>query len=559
MSATDDTTSRGATIQRNARALPVRVDGMTSCQLWTTFGVFVGALILTIVGASFAPPLIASQALTPQSTLPCAGANCSSVSFSHSLGGLSPLNQFVMFTMNIRKPSKLADGTPDPLRQFAVSFMQEFTLSVSGSNTGQVQAAAVVADETRLRAVTCPANSDWCSTVVLFTESYIRYEQYELTAVLRNPLSAFDHVGGIPQELQVRVDATMVNESSSQAELGIRFFCFTISAIFAIGFVVAMCRAKRERAQWSLEQRWAVALLVGAALFCNPLILAAVYSPRAEWSVVNTILTVTFVFALLTFWLVYMHVVVMAAARRFGSSSPLQLTAGFYLPKLVFMTLFYTVTVLSAVSVVFRLQTDPAFSVWDDAPYPAFALALGALVASVYLVWLGVYAAFAVRAACQRALSKQFLLFLATTATALVAVMASYFAGSLSARPTDTVTTFTLFATANLYVWVLAFSHLPGFEPRGGGRFTDAARVERRSTNQAVGAGSDSAGILGETLDATEAEQLELELTSGAASAPRASASKPPASAAFAVGSDDEDDEDATARGRSGAGGSPVV
>lgn len=64
MSATDDTTSRGATIQRNARALPVRVDGMTSCQLWATFGVFVGALILTIVGAvsRCASPARASQA-----------------------------------------------------------------------------------------------------------------------------------------------------------------------------------------------------------------------------------------------------------------------------------------------------------------------------------------------------------------------------------------------------------------------------------------------------------------------------------------------------------------
>lgn len=481
------------------------------------------------------------------------------MTFSHSLGGLSPLNQFVLFTMNLRKPSKLADGTPDPLRQFAVSFMQEFELSVSGSNEGQTQAAAVVADETRLRAVSCPAHSDWCSTVVLFTESYIRYGQYELTAVLRNPLSAFDHVGGLPQEIEVRVDATMVNAQSSQAELGIRYFCFTISSIFAIIFVVAMCRAKRERAQWSLEQRWALALLIGAALFCNPFILAAVYSPHAEWSVVNTFLTVSFFFALLSFWLVYMHVVVMAAARRFSSSSPLQLTAGFYLPKLVFMTLFYTVTVLSAISVVFRLQSDPAFSLWDDAPYPAFALALGVAVAAVYLIWLGVYAAFAARAACQRALSKQFTLYLVTTATALIAVMASYFAGSLSARPTDTVTTFTLFATANLYVWVLAFAHLPGFEPRGGGRFTDAAAMETRSTNEAVRTDGDSAGILGETLDATEAEQLELELTSGAASAPRAPASKPPPSDSFAVGSDDEDEEDGATRGRGGKGGSPVV
>jgi len=451
------------------------------------------------------------------------------------------MNQFLLVTVALRKPAALADGTKDPFKAFAVDYSLGMRVSASGLPAKGNPPVVVSPNVSHAREVRCPPHADWCAPVVLFIENFLEYPAYRLDVELERPLADFGNVSRLVPSVEYRLELTFVSAASTQAEMGFRYFCFTTGLLSSLAFLVSLCRWSHNRAAWSLEQRWLLVLLVGATLFSNPLVLASVYSPALVWSLINTFVTVTFVFLLLTFWLTYTHAVVLAAAKQRSTTASLSLTASFFLPKLVFMTFFYAAALFGAASVVFRLETDPAFSLWDDAPYPAFVIGLATAVAVVYILWLAVYAAFALRAACARRLSRQFLFYLATSFTALLAVLGAYFGGALLGT-SGTVPTLTLFAAGNLYVWVLAFAHLPGLEARGGGAFTDRTASERASVARAGAAEDDSQGILGDTIGDSDADELVVEL--GVSTEPGRGAGGAAAAGSFAVHDEEDEDED---------------
>lgn len=460
------------------------------------------------------------------------------------------MNQFLQVAMNFQKPRDIDRGAL--FRNEASQFELVMEVGVSGTRSRGGPDEVVVPVATHVREVVCPPHTDWCSSVVLFTENFLAMESYRVNVTLIRPYASFDPEGTLVVDAKLRfnVSAVCVNAAATQAEVGFRFFCFTLSTLFLVLFLAILCM-RTEYRHWTLEHKWAITLLVGAALFSNPFILAAIYSPRPEWSIVNTFSTVLFINLLLSFWLVYMHLVVLAGANRVASSANIVLTASFYLPKALFMNLFGLATLFASIYLVYRLDTDPAFSAWEETPYASFLLGIGTALAVIYTLWFLVYTVFALRALVMRSLSKQFVLFLAMTFTAFIAVVAAYFAGALAPIPRDTVTTLTFFMTPNLYVWVFTFVNIPGLGQTAGGGFSEAGELARSEAGRAAAsADPDAAGILADTLGEEDAARLELELAEeGGAGPSRGSRRVADAEAAeaagdaFAIGGDDDDEE----------------
>jgi hypothetical protein len=455
------------------------------------------------------------------------------------------MNQLLIVDLELHKPIKLKDGTENPFFAFAVHFPLQVYVTVRALKPNDVQLYDVAANVSHTRTVFCHANTDKCTPMTILSESFLHYNRYFLEVTLVRPFEAFGEFSSqIAPQVGFSMEGTYVQGEYTQFEVGWRYFFFTASLMLFALYLYTLC-TRSDRSRWSLEQKWSLALLISLAMFNNPFILIAVYDPGLTWSSLNVFFTTTFVVLLLLFWLVEMHVVVIAASRRHSTSANLELGAGFYLPKAIFMTLFFAFALLGALYVLYQLSEDPSFSVWQDTPFPHLVFGMAGALVGLYLVWIVVLAGFAIAAAIRRQLSKQFLLFVAMTITAMIAVVASYYAGGINGQPTETVVFLTLYATANVYLWLLVFAHVPGVSPQGGGAFSSAMDSERRATESTARA-SEEAGVLDGVLEEADASAILAKLDEPEAS--RRGAAQP----SFSIGDEDDDGEDL-------AGGNPVV
>lgn len=166
------------------------------------------------------------------------------------------------------------------------------------------------------REIRCYGGALNCSAVPIFALTHVQYKEYDVSVLIEHPTAELARLG-LHADVRVRFYASFVNKRFTQFEAGFKYFFMTISLLGAIAFTIVQLfvgkRAERgvfvACTRLTDDQAWAIALLWGLAVFDDPFFLAAVYTPGVAWPAINTFATVTFLAALLLYFLCQAHAI----------------------------------------------------------------------------------------------------------------------------------------------------------------------------------------------------------------------------------------------------------
>jgi Wnt-binding factor required for Wnt secretion len=197
-------------------------------------------------------------------------------------------------------------------------------------------------------------------------------------------------------------------------------------------FTIFLCRGRKDangnKLSWSPEQKLVWWLSFLAIFFNDPAYAAlALDNPPFGAAFLNGVFTVTFLTYLLVFFAIHFHLAALqgewalglsltqsasaAVNRRAALGVPVSPNAAitglnhpslgmcFWLPKIMFATAFWIVSLTAFLYLRYKQLEDPAFGLWETVPagFGTYVLIFLYLLATVYLLYVLVYAVIACR------------------------------------------------------------------------------------------------------------------------------------------------------------------
>jgi len=273
---------------------------------------------------------------------------------------------------------------------------------------------------------------------------YMAYSMYVFNISLSNPANDLSNLGDTSFTFR------FTNHSYTLFELWFRFVFLVISFIFVIVFAHKMKTFPWR--DWTLEQRWAIVLLLGLMAYNNPFFPLEILTNNWFPIFFNRVLYLSFIVILLLFWLVTFDGIRKETVdRSFGK---------FYLPKIVLVGGFWLCAVVVYTWIQQVQLKDP-----NNDPYSLPGLIFFEVVMLIILI---VYVFWLVIVVCRSCGDARTLPFLGErlkilggfTLAVIIVVVAGLIFGAVSNF--NNAAEFTSYVSLfNLYVYVLAFFYMP--------------------------------------------------------------------------------------------------
>jgi hypothetical protein len=446
----------------------VLLDSMGRCSVVCAGLLYAGAFLLfVIVGATGPSPTLTASNPRADISTPCPVPSSCEVTWLGALTDMSPHHQMMWVEMEMERPVEKVTGRP-ALAFLEVTFPLQFAVNVTGVAADGTE-QAVVRDSRHTAMVTCPAGSPVCRKLTLFTQPLVKWPTFRIVAAFSNPTAAFASAP-IDATVNMKFDMGFVSQAFTTFELGAKMFFVTCGGIFWLAYTVLLFtgpgvkdEATGARLSSTYEQRYVWFLGLFSILFNDPLFALAVDNPTIELAGFNAFCVVTFLAALLTFWLVQFD---LARIQGEGGLSfeidPARTKLGvcFWLPKVVFASVFWSISIASYMWLRISQINDPGYDPVEAFPLVAkwFASFIATIV-SLYLLYLFALAVLSCRRCGTMRPANRFIF--AITLFTLLMCTVGIFLNAFTPVRSDAALLLTAYGAPNLYVWTLLFANLP--------------------------------------------------------------------------------------------------
>eukprot|EP00741_Cyanophora_paradoxa_P003128 tig00000670_g3037.t1 len=365
--------------------------------------------------------------------------------WSGTLTELSVYHQFVYLTaklFNKNSQSKGLDNINVPIRALVAgrdAADQEW-VSVTGAKDPEAY---------RYRTMSCPVNQPKCSEITIIEMPFIKWAQLNVTwGIVPQPTVSYDWVG------DVELCLIVMNQKLSKFELGFKSFFLIVSLAVCITFSVIFCKIPARYR--SFEQKWIYYLLIVLVGFNDPFCSAAILTPSFFASFMSVMLQSLFIAALLLFWLISWHRIVKQSGLDHVTNIKLS-AKRFYVPKIIVVGLFWIAAVCVYTYVRLEVRADPAYSPSQE--MKTFFRVVGIVVLCLIVVWLLVLAALGFKEI--RSMSRRFQFLFLLSLFVMLSAVGGFLFGEFGPMPLNTAEFVAFYTLFNLYMYILAFTHLP--------------------------------------------------------------------------------------------------
>lgn len=448
------------------KGLGLLIDRMSTKAIWL-LGVAYYVLFFICVIVGVTGPAAIVRNISPPRRQQCVG-DCSPT-WDTSVRSLSPRNQFLSVWGQFSRPS-LRDGSPAAINQ-DVSFDLGYTTSVTG-DFGAVRTV----NTTHTTSIQCAAGLPFCAPFVVVWEPEILMNNYTVTITEINPLAPWRQLGlsNLADTVEFIFITSYVSSDYTTFELGWKSF-FLVASLLMFGgytFMLYKSAAARDpetgaRLPTTLEQKfvWGLALLL--VLFNDPTFAAQIFSPTFGATAFYGLSLVTFMALLLLYIAVHFHVAVIQSeaglARWELDGKTRNLGMLFWVPKIIWTTLFWTLVLSAYMWTRYQQLNDPGYNSGDASSsssgisdyFKAFMYTLG----GIYVAYLFVLIVLAFRYFRRMKTANRY--FCILTFSTLVVMLAGLYVNMYTAARATTGAFLAVYGAANFYIWSLCFAYLP--------------------------------------------------------------------------------------------------
>jgi len=252
-------------------------------------------------------------------------------------------------------------------------------VTITGSNANPNTNATYkpVSVSTHTRTINCPSGQLYCNNITLIQLVNIQYNFYNFSVQLMGITPTINQFIG-------NADFSFIYYSAvySQFGLGVRYFFIVLNVIFGIYFLNRL-KAYRWATDWIIEQKWTILLLLFLFLLNNPFYALNVVSGRWFPQYMDVLFTIGFFSVILLFFLC-----IFDSLRKPRQQRTLR---AFYLPKVLYLGVFYLLNFISLTYLEAQSLNDPMFNIQYDTPgFSGFGYFIFAYTA-IYIFWLLYY------------------------------------------------------------------------------------------------------------------------------------------------------------------------
>ena len=274
--------------------------------------------------------------------------------------------------------------------------------------------------------------------------------------------------------------------------------------------------------------------------FNDPLFQIEIESPSIVTSGWTAFCTVSYLATLFMFWLVLFDISRLQGEGgitwHMSSERSNDLGACFWVPKVVFLTIFWTISLAGFMYLRMSMFSDPSFNlVGDVSKWPVLSWFISCVQGLVgfYIVYL--FALLVLSLRNFRTLRPGARFFVCITIVTIIVMLTGLYLNVYTPMQSTAAAFLSVYAAANLYTWWLMLAYTPG--PRMPQWFADLVTDAPREDLEAV----DTTGALGRRKDGADAEE-EIDMEDIVVSRPsRRNAAR---REVFTISGDDDDDDD---------------
>jgi Wnt-binding factor required for Wnt secretion len=370
-----------------------------------------------------------------------------------------------------------------------ISAHLQMQLSVTGDNGKMLVDSKPIA-----RHILCKAGAEFCSWYYVATQDLISTSSYIITVVMQSPdFWEIGHTGSLrttaPASFTVQTRVWYINSSYTHFEMGWKYFFLIITLLVAVlpryGYFSGLHSI--DRADWTYQQRWVLALLVCLFWFNDPFFAITVYSGKpavnlglSGWYILCVLV---FIAALMLYWLSLFSDMkglardVVSSTHRTnqtvnthtsygnpGIESAVRHTARYWLLKVLLVSAITVVNAAAYFYYRYNKVMTPEFTGIDDNKQAntAFGAILAVLMVA-YMMWLLVLVA---TGCCKyvRKLSRGYKFLFALTVLTVVMCCAGVFTAAAYLLSSSGTVFLGFYGLMNVYVWTLAIAYMPVHE-----------------------------------------------------------------------------------------------
>ena len=444
---------------------------------------FLALIVLVAIGAA-GPTAVVWNTYTLTSS--CAGSlTACPVADTFTLPNLSPYNQATWLSASIQRP---VDTTVTPLGSAfvlpaqAFTWTQRYNISILGDGK-QLADTSLHASVVQCMPLTAPGGSPaggggagqpsgQCSPLFIFAAPNIFYSSFVVTVAYDSPTQAFATIAGASPNVTIILRQGFISPSYTSFEVGWKTSFCVLTALGLAFFVFRLARGPGSRdaegklVRNSTAQKWVFALAVLLFFFNDPSFLSYILAPSLAISGFYAVSSYTFVCALLLYWLVIFDLARLQGEQGLSYSveddpDPRNRPgACFWVPKILIVSITWTVGVAAYMYARIEQASDPSFSVVEVAgPVASWLATFAAGIAGVYVLYIFGLLVLCFRLFRTMRAPNRFVT--AVTVTALLFTLVGLFLSSFTSLRETSALFLASIGSANVYVWTLMILHLP--------------------------------------------------------------------------------------------------
>jgi Wntless-like, transmembrane domain len=439
------------------------------------FGAFFALLAVAIVVGIFGPAVYTEKSVytwnCPYDTVgvdsgysyQCAGRDLGrGETWRGEVYGLDELNRELVL---MATPTNLLEASEGVIKkvEWTISMWKGTKSAKEDATLASDEWTAVVLDDTKSTEVWCSDGVYYCESVALIHEPFVDAYAYRFDVKVSFPRN--DPSSTPPAESNwlgdVRMEFRVVNNAYTTFEVAWRFTFLLVS--LGIGAYFTWRLREFHWRTWTIEQRWTCLLLAGVIAYNNPLYPLSVIVDSWLPAFLGQVFAVTFVGELLFFWLVTFD-----GLRKEEPGK--RLFARFYLPKLLFILVWWLCTLVISVWIEVHELDNPEYTDVRDIPGFIFFSIFELAAVLIYIVWFVWIVLNAFRDMRTLPLLSSRVKFLGALTFFVIALTVFGVLFDLLKPDVGSAAAFLLYiALFNLYVWLLAVVYSPAaYETIGG-------------------------------------------------------------------------------------------
>jgi len=430
-------------------------------------------LVCAIIGATGPPAVLFSSNPAADTDAVCADPASCEIAWVGRLTDMTPLHQLMWLQLRVERP--LVPSTSAPaLLGVPVPITLSFNMDVTArSKAGE--ATVLVNNASHAAHSFCAPGALLCDSAVIFAQADLSFPTYELVARFHSPLADFAG-GGVPlagAHAKLHFVMGYVNPAYTTFEIGVKMFFVAATGIIWLAYSMLLCGGPGThdedepgvKLRTSPEQAFVWWLGLFLILFNDPLFPMALDKPNIAYSGFAAFGTVTFVTSLMFYFIVQLDLMRMqgegglhffldphVAAEKLGVC--------FWLPKAIFLAVFWTVSLAAFMLQRVMIAQDPTYNVVEA--NPQFAAWLGTFIAVMVGLYLAYFCALLVLSLRHYATMRPANRFtLCITLITLVVLAVGVFLDAFTSVRSDSALMLALYGAANLYVWTLSLAFVP--------------------------------------------------------------------------------------------------